>query len=195
MTATANTSHPDITKRNYIASYDTLSRLRILEKVVENDINSLNLKDIDVSDILGERKSKLSCFIYSELNERYPYDLVNFNKRYLTYLKVMALEDKYPLEERKKDLEEILNKIKKTEETIEYLEATEDAFDTNMSIILRRKRELEELKVQYEEQLQIINVETPKDLAVYIFNKVYSEMKRVKGMITSKIEYLERTLG
>lgn len=94
----------------------------------------------------------------------------------------------------KKDLEVIMNKIKKTEETIVCLETMEEAFDTNVSIILTKKKELEELKVQYENQLQIVDFETPEDFAVEFYNMAYSKMNEMKEIATSKIEYLERVL-
>ena len=168
-----NTSHPSMTKANYIGAYDALNRLKMLEKVIENDIKSLNLKDIDVVDILGKSEKELSDFIFSIAIKKCPYKFNDIKKKYSTYLKVMSLEDKYPLDERKKDLEVIMNKIKKTEETIVCLETMEEAFDTNVSIILTKKRELEELKVQYENQLQIVDFETPEDFAVEFYNMAY----------------------
>lgn len=189
-----NTSQPSMTKANYIGAYDALNRLKMLEKVIENDIKSLNPKDIDVVDILGKREKELSYFIFSIALENYPYRFNDINKKYSTYLKVMSLEDKYPLDERKKDLEVIINKIKKTEETIAFLETMEEAFDTNVSIILAKKRELEELKVQYDNQLKIVDFETPEDFAVELYNIAYSKMNQMKEMATSKIEYLERIL-
>lgn len=189
-----NDSNPNVTKANYIGAYEALNTLKMLERTVDEDIKAFKLSDLDIKDIFTKREKEISQYIYGTFFESNPYRWNDIQKKYALYLKIKKLEKVYPIEQRKKDLQDKANEIERLEEIIMHLEASEDAFDTSLSMVYSKKRQLEQLKREYAEQEQLVNFETPEDLAVELYNTVYSKMNEIKELILNKINYLERVL-
>lgn len=189
-----NESLPSMTKANIIGSLKVLETLKDLEKVVEEDINSLKLNHVDVEDILGERKKGISNYIYLTIYNYGLHKYFDIKKTYEKYLKITSLEDIYPLEQRKLELEDKNVEIKKVEEIILRLDAAGDAFDKDISLAFMYKAKLINLKREYDELSELIEYKTIEDIQLEIYNLVHYKMRQLLTIIKHKIEYLERVM-
>lgn len=182
-----NPSISQTVRNNPLLSLSALQILKEIKEVIESDIDSVNLEEIDVADIVSTyRESELSEFIGREVCLM---GIGSLKKEYEGYLKAQKLESIYPMKIRQNDIKKLSDEIEIIKSKIETLESL------NKGLGASQKKKLIELrteKISIEETLEFV---TEEELKERIYISVHSYMKNLLNGVKENISHIERHIG
>ena len=182
-----NPSMSQTVRNNPLLSLSALQILKEIKEVIESDIDSVNLEDINVADIISTYKeSELSEFIGREVCLMV---LGSLKRDYEGYLKVQKLDSIYPMKVRQKDIEKLSEEIEIIRSKIETLESLNKGLGASQK---KKLIELKSEKTSIEETLEFV---TKEELNERIYVSVHSYMKNILNGVQENINHLERHIG
>lgn len=182
-----NPSMSQTVRNNPLLSLSALQILKEIKEVIESDIDSVNLEDINVADIISTYKeSELSEFIGREVCLMV---LGSLKRDYEGYLKAQKLDSIYPMKVRQKDIEKLSEEIEIIRSKIETLE------NLNKGLGASQKKKLIELKSEKTSIEETLEFVTKEELNERIYVSVHSYMKNILNGVQENINHLERHIG
>ena len=178
-----NRAIPDLARRDILLTTSTLEILQEVEKVIQNDIDNLNIGKINVENILaGVNQDELSLFI----KKACAWTMWSLQESYDAIKREEVLNKTWSLESRQKELQKLDKNILEIEESIEVLS------EINIDLVKSQQEELDRLRKRKETILGTLNFKTEKEIQIEIYGYVYSYLNNILKNVQDDIEYLER---
>lgn len=181
-----NTALPQFAKNNEIMGMVVLRELKELVPVVEEDIQGLTIKDIDVNDIVGDKENEISRLIHSLLCG-YPY--TGICNDYKVYKKYEKLNEVFPIEARKLKVEQLKGEIDRVQKSIETIMEVDSGLAKSY---ISKKADLER---EYNALQETLYCKSLAEIRLQAYGSLIYRLENFKEVIENKIEFLERVLG
>lgn len=184
-----NPALPAMTKANPIMATIVLEELKSIDAIVEKDMEGIKLKGVDVIDITTNRESELSRFIHNLMLTTNPYAYTKMEKDLIAYQKAKKLDKAFPLEERKKRVEQLKEEIATTSDTITLLS------EVDATLAKSYVSKLNELQKEHDVLEESIYVKDITVITTEVYSIVIKKLNNIKSIIDNKIEFLEGIVG
>ncbi|EOU1463632.1 hypothetical protein [Clostridium perfringens] len=183
-----NEALPSMAKYNPIMSELVLKELRIIDITIQNDREKISKECIDILDILTNRISEVSYFIYNLIIHRNPYEYKSLENDFKVYQNVQALEKTFPLEKRKKIMKDLENEINKVNDIISAISEVDNSVNRTYS------NKLLELQNEYESIKRTVIFKSLEEIRDDIYNKLVFNLDSIHERVRNKIVFLEKVL-
>lgn len=178
-----NRAIPDLARRDILLTTSTLEILQEVEKVIQNDIDNLNIGKINIENIFaGANQDELSLFI----KKTCAWAMWSLKKSYDALKWEEVFNKTWSVEARQKEVEVLEKSIAEIEESIEVLS------EINIDLVDFQQEELVKLRKRKERILSTLNFKTEKEIQIEIYAYVYSYLNNLLNNVQDDIKYLER---
>lgn len=184
-----NPALPAMAKANPIMATLILEELKDIDAIVVKDMEGIKLKDIDVIDITTNRECELSRFVHNLILTTNPYAYTRMERDLNAYHKAKKLDKAFPLEERKKRVEQLREEIAKTSDTIALLSEVDGILAKSYV------SKLNELQREHDVLEESIYVKDVNVITAEAYSVVMQKFNNIKLIIDTKIEFLEGVIG
>lgn len=182
-----NPAIPQMVKQDVLLAIATLEVLKEIKSIVEEDIKSLKVEDINVVEILERRyESEISELVR---NKVCPWSISTIEKDYEAIKKGEQIEKVWSRTSRIKELEQLEKTMIEIEESISILA------DIDQTLVRNQIDELERLRGKKETIDRTLNYKSEEQIKVEIYGYTYNFLNNILEGVQDGILHIERNLA